>query len=154
MASLASPLPAWCRIVREVSADVAAQFDARPTIASPSDAAAYLADRLGAEEVEIFAVILLDAQHRVLALQEVTRGLVNSTLAHPREVFRLAVAFGACAIVLAHNHPSGSLTPSYEDAEVTRQMIAAGRVLDIPVHDHIIIGLRGAFTSFAALGLI
>ena len=148
-------LPAWCRIVREIDADLVAVFRSRPTIQRPEDAAAYLAPRLGQEEVEVFAVLLLDAQHRVIALQEVTRGLVNSTLVHPREVFRIAIAMGAVAIVLAHNHPSGVLTPSAEDRAVTTQLVAAGRLLDIPVHDHIIVGLDPtAFTSFAASGLL
>lgn len=148
-------LPAWCKIVREITPDVVAAFESRPVVRSPEDAAAYIAPRLGAEEVEVLVVMSLDAQSRVIALQEVTRGLVNSSLVHPREVFRLAIATGACSIIVAHNHPSGELTPSSEDRQVTRQLVSAGALLDIPLHDHLIIGLDPArFTSFATAGLL
>jgi DNA repair protein RadC len=136
-------LPAWCRIVREVSPDLASSFAARPAIRGTDDAAAYLTPRLASEEVEVFVALLLDAQHRVIAAQEITRGLVNSSLVHPREVFRLAIAMNASAVIVAHNHPSGVLTPSIEDRQVTRQLIEAGVLLGIPVHDHLIIGLTG-----------
>ncbi len=155
MVVAASPLPAWCRIVREVSAEVIADFAGRQPVASPRAAAALVAPRLGAEEVEVFVVVLLDAQHRVIALQEVTRGLINSSLVHPREVFRLAIAAGAAAIIVAHNHPSGILTPSAEDRAVTDMLVAAGRLLDIPVQDHIIVGIDPTtYTSFAERGLL
>ena len=149
----AVPLPSWCRIVRETSPELVAAFAARPTIAGPTDAAAYLAPRLVAEEVEVVAAMMLDAQNRVMAMHEVTRGLVNSSLVHPREVFRLAIAVGASSIIVAHNHPSGVLTPSPEDIEVTRALVAAGEVLDIPVRDHLIIGLSG-HRSLASDGYI
>jgi DNA repair protein RadC len=74
-------------------------------------------------------------------------------LVHPREVFRIAIALGAAAIVVAHNHPSGDASPSAEDHAVTRQLVAAGRILDLPVHDHIIVG-AGCYTSFAEAGLL
>lgn len=146
-------LPAWCRIVREVTPDLAQTFADRPAITGPQDAAAYLAPRLAAEEVEVFVVMALDAQHRVIALQEVTRGLINSSLVHPREVFRLAIALNAASVIVAHNHPSGVLTPSFEDRAVTRQLVDAGELLGIPVHDHLILGLSGHL-SFADSGLL
>ncbi len=147
-------LPAWCRIVREITPDVAAAFDSRPTVRSPGDAAVYFAKRLAAEEVEVFAVMCLDAQSRVISMQEVTRGLVNSSLVHPREVFRLAIAQGASSIIVAHNHPSGILTPSAEDRAVTTSLVDAGKILDIPLHDHLIIGMDGHYVSFANTGLL
>lgn len=148
-------LPAWCRIVRDKNADAIAAFRRRQPVQGPKGAAALFADRLCGEEVEVVAVMLLDAQARVMAMQEVTRGLVNSSLVHPREVFRLAVAMGATALVVAHNHPSGVLTPSSEDKAVTRQLVAAGRLLDIPVHDHLIIGSTpDDYFSFAEAGLL
>lgn len=151
----ATKLPAWCRIVREISPALAREFDARATIVGPHAAAAVFAPRLCAEEVEVFVVMLLDAQHRVIALQEVTRGLVNSSLVHPREVFRLAIAMGASSIIVAHNHPSGVLTPSSEDRTVTDALVKAGELLDIPLHDHLIIGLTpNSYTSFATSGLL
>src|SRR5918911_768911 len=72
---------------------------------------------------------------------------------HPREVFREAIAERAAAIILVHNHPSGDPTPSADDRLVTEQLVAAGRLLDIPVHDHVIVG-RGRFVSFAEAGLL
>jgi DNA repair protein RadC len=92
-------------------------------------------------------------QHRLERDVTVTRGILNSSLVHPREVFREAIAERAAAIVLVHNHPSGDPAPSLDDRVVTEQLVAAGRLLDIPVHDHVIIG-RGRYTSFAEAGLL
>jgi len=103
--------------------------------------------------VEEFHVAVLDAQHRLERDILVTRGILNSSLVHPREVFREAIAERAAAIVLVHNHPSGDPTPSPDDRAVTEQLVAAGRLLDIPVHDHVIVG-RGRFVSFAEAGLL
>lgn len=72
---------------------------------------------------------------------------------HPREVFCAAIVAGAAAVILSHNHPSGDPTPSADDRAVTDQLVAAGRLLDIPVHDHVILG-RGRYVSFAEAGLL
>ena len=82
-----------------------------------------------------------------------TRGILNSSLVHPREVFIYAIVARAAAIILCHNHPSGDPTPSADDRIVTEQLVAAGKLLDIPVLDHVIIG-RGRYTSFAEAGLL
>jgi DNA repair protein RadC len=119
----------------------------------PRDAVAALTPRLAREEVEVFVVIALNVQHRMIALHEVTRGIQTGSLVHAREVFRVAIALGAVAIVVAHNHPSGDPTPSVEDRAVTDALVAAGRILQIPVHDHIIVG-AGRYTSFAEAGLL
>ena len=103
--------------------------------------------------VEEFHVAILDSQHRLERDVTVTRGLLNSSLVHPREVFREAIAENAAAIILVHNHPSGDPTPSPDDRITTEQLVQAGRVLDIPVQDHIIIG-RGRYLSFAEAGLL
>jgi len=87
------------------------------------------------------------------APEAVTRGILTSSLVHPREVFLNAIAARAAAVVLCHNHPSGDPTPSTDDRAVTSQLVAAGRLLDIPVVDHVIIG-RGRYTSFAEAGLL
>jgi len=120
---------------------------------SPRDVAAAFAPRLEDLPVEEFHVAILDAQHRLERDVTVTRGLLNSSLVHPREVFREAIAERAAAIILVHNHPSGDPTPSADDRLVTEQLVAAGRLLDIPVHDHVIVG-RGRYTSFAEAGLL
>lgn len=103
--------------------------------------------------VEEFHVAVLDAQHRLDRDILVTRGLLNSSLVHAREVFREAIAERAAAIVLVHNHPSGDPTPSPDDRAITGQLVAAGRLLDIPVADHVIIG-RGRYVSFQESGML
>lgn len=120
---------------------------------SPRDVYEAFAPRLQDLPVEEFHVAVLDAQHRLERDIAVTRGILNSSLVHPREVFREAIAERAAAIVLVHNHPSGDPTPSVDDRVVTEQLVAAGRLLDIPVHDHVVIG-RGRYVSFAEAGLL
>ena len=149
-------LPPWLRVVRErpvfsTLSDVHEWFDA--PVRSPHDVIGLLEPRLCAEEQELFVAVLLNGQHRVIAFTEITRGLLNASLVHPREVFRLAIATGAAAIIVAHNHPSGDPSPSTHDREITKQLVAAGKLLDIPVHDHIILG-RDQYVSFAELKLL
>jgi DNA repair protein RadC len=129
-----------------------AREDGAP-VRSPRDVVALFAARLEDLPVEEFHVAVLDSQHRLERDIMVTRGILNSSLVHPREVFRQAIAERAAAIILVHNHPSGDPTPSADDRVVTEQLVAAGRLLDIPVHDHVIVG-RGRYTSFAEAGLL
>jgi DNA repair protein RadC len=96
---------------------------------------------------------VLDTQHRLVRDITVTRGLLNSSLVHPREVFREAIAECAAALILVHNHPSGDPTPSPDDRAVTSQLVSAGALLGIPVHDHVVIG-HGRYCSFAEAGLL
>jgi DNA repair protein RadC len=103
--------------------------------------------------VEEFHVAVLDAQHRLDRDILITRGILNSSLVHPREVFREAIAERAAAIVLVHNHPSGDPTPSADDRAITSQLVAAGKLLDIPVADHLIIG-KGRYYSFSEMGAL
>jgi DNA repair protein RadC len=120
---------------------------------SPRDVFAAFGARLQDLPVEEFHVAVLDSQHRLERDITVTRGILNSSLVHPREVFREAIAERAAAIILVHNHPSGDPTPSADDRLVTEQLVAAGRLLDIPVHDHVVVG-RGRYVSFAEAGLL
>ena len=122
-------------------------------VRSPQDVWRLYAPRLQDLPVEEFHVAVLDAQHRVERDVLVTRGILNSSLVHPREVFREAIAERAAAVILVHNHPSGDPTPSPDDRAVTDQLVAAGKLLDIPVHDHVIVG-RGRYASFAEAGLL
>ena len=122
-------------------------------VRGPRDVHEIFGHRLQDLPVEEFHVAILDSQHRLERDVTVTRGLLNSSLVHPREVFREAIAENAAAIILIHNHPSGDPTPSPDDRITTEQLVQAGRVLDIPVHDHIIIG-RGRYLSFAEAGLL
>jgi DNA repair protein RadC len=98
---------------------------------------------------EAFLVILLTTDLGVLGVDVVTIGLVDRSLVHAREVYKSAIAAGASRIILAHNHPSGNVKPSPQDAEVTAALIAAGEIIGIPVDDHIIVGAgTDAFHSF------
>ena len=127
--------------------------EAGAPLRSPRDVVDVFEPRMRDLPVEEFHVAILDAQHRLERDVLITRGLLNSSLVHPREVFREAIAERAAAVILVHNHPSGDPTPSAEDRAVTEQLVAAGRLLDIPVHDHIIVG-RGRYVSFAETGLL
>ncbi|MDT8340454.1 MAG: DNA repair protein RadC [Longimicrobiales bacterium] len=114
-----------------------------PRIRGPEDVHRRMAPQLRDLEQEEFHALLLNTQHAVIREVLVTRGILDASLIHPREVFRPAIAAGAAALILVHNHPSGDPTPSAEDVAVTRQLEAAGRTLGIPVLDHVVIGSRG-----------
>ena len=122
-------------------------------IREPEDVVRLLQPRLRDLQVEEFHLLALDSQSQVLREVLVTRGLLNSSLVHPREVFRAAIAEAAAGIILVHNHPRGDPTPSADDQAVTRQLVAAGDLLDLPVYDHVIIA-GDRFTSFATRGLL
>lgn len=96
---------------------------------------------------ECFKIIMLDTKNKVIKVEEITRGTLNSSLVHPREVFVKAIKQHAAAIILAHNHPSGDTEPSAEDKSITRRLVEAGELIGISVLDHIIIG-RGTYMSF------
>jgi DNA repair protein RadC len=122
-------------------------------IRDPEDVVRLLRPQLRDLPVEEFHLLALDSQSQVLRTVLVTRGLLNSSLVHPREVFRPAIAEAAAGIIVVHNHPSGDPTPSTEDRAVTRQLAAAGQLLDLPLYDHVIIA-GDRFTSFSAAGLL
>lgn len=141
--------PAWLRVVRE-TAEIGSGFQ----VTSPRDVADTLrAHGTHLEEQEVFYVILLDAKNQIRGLQEVSRGILNSSLVHPREVFRLAVVHGAASIIVAHNHPTGDPRPSADDKAITKQLVEAGEVLGIPVYDHVIVAAERYF-SFQEAGLV
>jgi DNA repair protein RadC len=142
--------PAWVRLVKEGA--IAPQPTSK--VREPQEVVDLLRPRCDAEEVECFYVLVLDSQSNVRAAIELTRGLLNSSLVHPREVFRTAILYGAAGIIVAHNHPSGDPTPSPEDRAVTRQLLEAGRLLGLPLYDHIILGADGRYLSFASAGLL
>lgn len=146
-----SRLPQWCfvRLIREPG--IATQPGSR--IRGASDVQHLLLERIAELEVEAFYLVALDSQSRVRAVHEVSRGTLNNALVHPREVFRAAILAGAAGIIVVHNHPSGDPTPSAEDRAVTRQLVGAGHLLDLPVYDHVILaGER--YVSFVEAGLM
>lgn len=124
----------------------------KPVIRSPEDAAALLMYEMSALEQEHLRVLLLDTRNRVTEVCEVYRGSLNSSLIRVAEIFRDAVRANAASVIIVHNHPSGDPTPSPEDVSVTRAIIEAGRLLDVEVLDHLVIG-QGRFVSLKAKGL-
>jgi DNA repair protein RadC len=130
----------------------AASPEERPSVQSPQEAAALVQYEMGALEQEHLRVLLLDTRNRLIGIREVYRGSLNSSLIRIGEVFRDAVRNNAASVIVVHNHPSGDPTPSPEDVAVTRAMAEAGRLLDIPVLDHLIIG-RTAHVSLKSRGL-
>jgi DNA repair protein RadC len=138
----------------EIGRRLAAEaHDEGEPLRGPRDVWRFYAPRLEGLSVEEFHVAVLDSQHRLERDILVSRGILNSSLVHPREVFREAIAERAASLVLVHNHPSGDPTPSADDRAITSQLVAAGRLLDIPIHDHLVIG-KGRFVSFAEMGLM
>ncbi len=123
-----------------------------PVIQSPEDAASLILYEMGALEQEHLKVMLLDTRNRMVKLVEVYRGSLNSSLIRVSEVFKEAVRANAAAIIVVHNHPSGDPTPSPEDISVTRAIVKAGKLLDIEVLDHIVVG-KNKFISLKSRGL-
>ena len=102
--------------------------------------------RLGLLREEHVFVLLLDARHRQIAERTISRGSLMASILHPREIFRPAITLSAAALLLVHNHPSGDPSPSDEDRTVTSRVAAAGRVIGIPLLDHVIVGGSGYFS--------
>lgn len=119
-------------------------FQSRPsertTVDSPAAAAAALSHELMWQRQERFAVVLLDVKNRLLGTKVITIGTATETLAPPGEIFREVIRHGATRVIIAHNHPTGSVEPSPEDIHLTRQLLAAGQLLNIPLLDHLILG--------------
>jgi DNA repair protein RadC len=122
-------------------------------IRSPEDVVQRFAPKLKDLQFEVFLALLLDSANHLLCDVEVSKGILNSSLSHPREVFRRAITEPAASIILLHNHPSGNPEPSSEDLQITKQLVEAGKIIGIPVHDHIIVA-GNSYTSFAERGLL
>lgn len=118
------------------------------------DAATLVSNFLRGSDREHFVGLYLDAAHRPIGLHTIAIGTINSVLVHPREVFKPAILLGAVAVIVAHNHPSGRLTPSARDREMTTDLVSAGKILGIPLRDHIIMTEDKGFLSFAMRGLL
>lgn len=143
-------LKAACELARRLGDDPQEGADLRPV--DTLESARRMARRyLAGRRKEHFILILLDTRHRIMRTAEVSVGTLDMSVVHPRETFREAINASAAAILLAHNHPSGDPTPSAEDIELTRRLVEAGRLLGIPVLDHLIVGQRDVL-SFRANG--
>lgn len=124
----------------------------RPAIHSPTDAAALLNYEMGALEQEELRAVLLDTRNRVLSIESIYRGSLNSSQIRIGEIFKAAIRRNAAALIIAHNHPSGDPTPSPDDVAVTRAIVQAGKLLDIEVLDHLVLGAQ-KFVSLKERGL-
>lgn len=138
----------------EIGSRLASATDgARPSIKGPEDAAQMVMEEMRHLDREHFCALLLNTKHQVVARETISVGTLNSSLVHPRELFRAAIKRSAAALILVHNHPSGDPTPSREDIEVTRRLLEAGGIVGIEVLDHLIIG-DNKYTSLKAKGMI
>ena len=132
---------------------LAQQLTEKPVFATPQVVREYLQLQLGGRSHEIFAVLFLDSQHRLLALEELFRGTLTQTSVYPREVVVRALAHNAASVVLAHNHPSGAAQPSRADEALTQTLKAALGLVDVRVLDHFVVTCAQA-VSMAELGLL
>ena len=132
---------------------LAARVASGPVLTSPQALREYLQVRLAGLEYEVFAVVFLDSQHRVIATEEMFRGTLGQTSVYPREVVRRALALNAGAVILTHNHPSGAPEPSRADEILTAALKSALALIDVRVLDHIVVGGSGT-VSFAERGLL
>jgi len=131
----------------------AAPGEDRYVVRTPDDVARRLVPRLRDRSTEVFLVLVLDSKNGVKTEIELSRGTLNASLVHPREVFKAAIDNTGASVIVVHNHPSGNAEPSGEDLEITRQLVEAGRIIGIPVHDHLIVA-GNSYTSLAERGLL
>ncbi len=125
-----------------------------PTLDSPEAVAEWIRPQLETLTDETFRVLALDSRHRLLASVQIANGGRHSVAVTPADCFRAVLPYGPRSVIFTHNHPSGDPYPSEEDKSLTYRLTRAGDVLGIAVQDHIVIGARGAFSSFRHLGLI
>ncbi len=136
-------------LVREASISIP-----NKSIQTPEDAARIVTEYLSGVDREHFVGLYLNSANNLIAIHTVSVGTLNSSLVHPREVFKLALMVNAASVIVSHNHPSGNIEPSSEDIAITKQLVEAGKILGVPLHDHIIVTEGNGFTSFVERGLI
>ena len=127
--------------------------NATPIVRTPQDTLPVLEPELSELAYEKFVALALSTKNHVIAVLPVSSGSLNASVVHPREVFQRAILANCASLILAHNHPSGDPLPSPEDIALTRKLVEAGEILDIPVLDHVILGYA-KYVSFKERGLI
>lgn len=132
---------------------LSARMREAPVFDSPQTVKDYLQLALGGKPHEVFAVLFVDSQHRLIACEELFRGTLGAASVYPREVVKRALALNAAAAILAHNHPSGVAEPSRADEALTQSLKAALALVDVRVLDHFVVG-QGSVVSFAERGLL
>lgn len=132
-----------------------AMYDVQKKIGSSYDAYKAITEitKVQEEAQEVFGILILNTTHKIVAVHEISRGTLNASMVHPREVFKPAVLHNAAAIVCFHNHPSGEPKPSKEDIETTNRLVEAGKIMGIEVLDHIIVG-DDKYTSLKEMRVI
>ncbi|GAA5192730.1 RadC family protein [Ferrimonas gelatinilytica] len=139
--------------VLEKAADILAdRFVTSDAYCSPARTKAFLSFKLGRYEREVFALMLLDNQNRLIQFVELFQGTIDAASVYPREVVKVVLQHNAAGVILAHNHPSGEATPSEADRTITRRLIEALGLIDVRVLDHIVVGKDSV--SFAERGLL
>jgi len=146
----AAQIKAAMELARRLSLEPSYQ---RVAIRHPGDVAKLLMDDLRDLDHEQFKLLMLDTKHRVIKIQTLSVGDLNGTLVHPRELFKTVIRRNSAAVILVHNHPSGDPEPSVDDIELTRRLVAGGKLLGIEVLDHVIIG-DNTYVSFKERGYI
>jgi len=145
---------AMLRRVREIACRMArADVRARPVLSNWQSLIDYLQTAMAYEQIEQFRILFLDCKNHLIADEVQQRGTVNHTPVYPREVLKRALILNASAFIVAHNHPSGDPKPSRADIEMTRDLKAAAKALEVGLHDHVVIG-HGTHVSFRSLGLL
>ena len=129
------------------------QMAEQPLMSRCDDVKAYLQLRLGGRSQEVFAVLFLDAQHRLIAMEEMFQGSLAQATVYPREVLKRVLHLHAAAVILAHNHPSGQSQPSQADQSLTQALRSALAMIDVRVVDHLVVG-DGQVSSFVEMGLL
>ena len=149
-AANAARLAAACELAGRLQRE---RRERRVVLSTPRGVWRHLAVEIRDRDRERFLALCLNCRNELVREVVVSMGSLNASIVHPREVYKPALACSAAAIVIVHNHPSGDPTPSREDHEVTRALAKAGDLLDIPLHDHVIIGSDSYF-SFKDAGLL
>ncbi len=140
-------------IIQQALELLACEVRATDTLADPNAVKDYLRLKLAPKDHEVFAVVFLDAQNRVIECEEMFRGTLTQTSVYPREVVKAALVHNAAAVILAHNHPSGSATPSRADEMLTQTLKQALALVDVRVLDHLVV-TAGEVLSLAERGLM
>jgi DNA repair protein RadC len=129
------------------------EFKRGRVLSSPDDVASFLREQIGSKPREVFTVLFRDHRNHLLAFEMLQEGTVDHTAVYPREILKRTLDFQATGLILAHNHPAGSLEASEGDKQLTRQIVTAARALGVTVHDHLILTTEGHF-SFRQAGLL
>ncbi|MDO7285918.1 DNA repair protein RadC [Shouchella clausii] len=140
------------KIIQEIR-DIEAPY-VKFNLNGPDQVAKLATHFIGNEDREILLVMLLDIKNKVIAAHRCHVGSLNSSIVHPREVFKAAILNNAASIIVSHNHPSGDATPSKEDIQVTKRLKEAGLILGIELLDHVIVTYSGNYTSLRDRGII